>query len=159
VALAYLRAFHPDALGAVPRHRLALRLAGALCLAPAFLLPLETTRWISVSGLSLFSLGSALLVLSVLHAAPHPATAPLRFLGRHSYSIYLWHMPVFLWVPLALESALGVRLAYDAKILVCLSAGLLVGVALSTGLEIPILRLRDRWFPRASGPDFSSMSR
>jgi peptidoglycan/LPS O-acetylase OafA/YrhL len=92
---------------------------------------------------------------------PHRATSARRgprlasglaFVGRHSYSIYLWHLPVRVWLPWnAADASRPVEGAAQFVALVLVS--LAVGVASSKIVELPVLHLRDRIFPsRSSTP-------
>ena len=66
----------------------------------------------------------------------------LEAIGRYSYSIYLWHMPVaLLW---RLEPASFLGLLGD------LLSTAIVGVLMAVVIETPILRLRDKLFPTRS---------
>ena len=80
----------------------------------------------------------------------NPVLRGISFLGAHSYSVYLWHV-----VALALAQFLAVRIIGPARfwplyspLAFCLMWGLGVGAAKL--VEIPVLRLRDRWFPSAA---------
>lgn len=66
-------------------------------------------------------------------------------IGRDSYSIYLWHMPVKVWIlPLLFPSpTVG-----EVLVFLLLSVGF--GMFVAKFCEWPILRLRDRWFPTRS---------
>jgi peptidoglycan/LPS O-acetylase OafA/YrhL len=68
---------------------------------------------------------------------------PFDYLGKHSYSIYLWHLPVKQWVmdPLVPGQA---GLLYFVGFVV---ASLAVGTFFSEILEMPVLQLRNRLFP------------
>jgi peptidoglycan/LPS O-acetylase OafA/YrhL len=47
--------------------------------------------------------------------------SPLRTLGRMSYSVYLWHLPVYIWTIRALPDAspmLRIPLALSATLLI-----------------------------------------
>jgi peptidoglycan/LPS O-acetylase OafA/YrhL len=68
---------------------------------------------------------------------------PFDYFGRHSYSIYLWHLPVKQWIvdPL-MPGPPGV-----AYLLVFFAASLAIGTFFSEVLEMPVLHLRNRFFP------------
>ncbi len=94
-------------------------------------------------------LGFGILVILATRA-PFPAggalawlVKPMDYFGKHSYSIYLWHLPVKQWVvePL-MPGAPGVL-----YFLVFVTASLIIGTLFSELLEMPILHLRNRLFP------------
>ena len=66
----------------------------------------------------------------------------LEAVGRYSYSIYLWHMPVAILWHLRPVSVLG--LVGDVATTV------VVGTGMALVVETPVLRLRDRFFPARS---------
>jgi peptidoglycan/LPS O-acetylase OafA/YrhL len=60
------------------------------------------TPWVYRGGFAAFSLVSIVLIMSV-HNRSSPVTraitiAPLLYLGRISYGVYLFHWPLFLWI-------------------------------------------------------------
>jgi peptidoglycan/LPS O-acetylase OafA/YrhL len=124
-------------------------------LTPAFVFQLETTPFIYTSGLTLFYLGSGMLLVGVLlsRVPRRRAILFLATLGAYSYSIYLWHMPVISWgVPLV-ERAWGSPLGFGISNAIYCIGSLVLGVIMARIVERPALRLRDHWFPpRGSGP-------
>ena len=119
---------------------------GALLLVPPFAWPLETTTGMVTWGLSSSALG-AVLLLCGSHAAARSGhgARTLAWLGRRSYSIYLWHMPV---VYFALP-ALGIATDHAAGALFCLASSVALGSVLERVVEAPFLYLRERWVPRS----------
>ena len=60
--------------------------------------------------------------------------APLRHLGTISYSLYLWHLPIYLWTVRAIpDSGLGV------KVVVAVPASLLAGWLSYRLVEVRVL--------------------
>jgi peptidoglycan/LPS O-acetylase OafA/YrhL len=130
------------------RLRWVLMPIGALLLAPAFCVPIETP-FISSYGFTLFYIGSGcLLVGAVGCKAPTSRLGhALAYVGTHSYSIYLWHMPVAIWgIPL-LERIPRLGSDWFARSAFYLGATFLFGILMAAIVEFPVLRLRDRLFP------------
>jgi peptidoglycan/LPS O-acetylase OafA/YrhL len=154
VLLAYLH--HQDAArfaNFARRLRWVLLTAGVALLAPAFCFELTTTPFIYTAGFTQFYLGSACLLAGML-GMEIPAnflTQAAACIGSHSYSIYLWHMPVLWWaMPLAAR-ALKIQSDFTYATVYFLSATV-CGIALAALVEFPILRLRDQLFPSRARP-------
>jgi peptidoglycan/LPS O-acetylase OafA/YrhL len=140
VLLSYWYHFRRDSFEGLRPFRLLLIAVGVAALAPAFLWPLEA-RFIHTFGLTLFYLGSGSILTGLLLCRlPESRLLGLvALVGAHSYSIYLWHMPVIRW--LSLQSV------WTAVFL-----SVLVGVVMARVVEFPVLRLRDRLFPSPVTP-------
>lgn len=85
------------------KRRLALDLAGMAGLAVVLLMIWKTNQYqtsLYQGGLLAFSVASALLVAVLAHPASQLGRffswGPLRWLGKWSYGIYLWHYPVIM---------------------------------------------------------------
>jgi peptidoglycan/LPS O-acetylase OafA/YrhL len=122
---------------------------GWLVLAAAVLmlstLPVEN-RHMHTWGLTVLYLGAGYLVAK---AIAFEGSAPIRItsgllarIGVYSYSIYLWHL--FFQRILA-----HFHIASPTLTFCCYLAGaILFGIAAAKAIEIPVLRFRDRVFPR-----------
>jgi len=121
----------------------------ALAAFPALLVVMDYTR-LSVSGppVLLFCLVAAVLIVRALHSDSMLANVlgrrPFVFVGRISYSLYLWHYPIFVW--------LGVT-AVGVGWLDGVAAGLVVAAACASYylVELPFLRRKERLSFRRRG--------
>ena len=136
--------------------RVALWVLAVACLAPVLLVS-PVTKFILGPGLTLSYLGYGTVLLLVLPAATDrrrrgAIVRGVAFVGRHSYSIYLWHVPILLWIfaPLAAGRVAlwhGGFWPWGFAFVVCAIAG---GIGLAHLVEFPMLALRERLFPRPS---------
>jgi len=124
------------------RGRQMLAWVGAgLLLAPAFIWPVEHTPALLTFGVTGFALAGALLVLT---ASSSTATLPpLAWVGRNSYAIYLWHVPA----AVVLRKDILPSVAWPVLALAYVAVTLTAGYLATRLVELPMLRLRDRWFP------------
>jgi peptidoglycan/LPS O-acetylase OafA/YrhL len=135
------------------RFRYPLASIGALLLLPAFCFRLESTPFIYTYGLTLFYLGSGCLLVSALGwQTPNAGLgSAVAYIGSHSYSVYLWHVPVAVW------GTAVVRLLFPQHNWYIYAATYLLGsiafgVSMAILTEFPILRIRDRLFPSRGTP-------
>lgn len=124
---------------------------GVICLGPAFIFP-RTLFAVHTIGFSVFAVGSAALLLAVLHSSIGSTGAfrMLSSIGKYSYAIYLFHWPIGRkLVPfLASKGHLPSSFVLIVTLYMALSIGM--GMMLSHLIEWPILRWRDRRIPSRS---------
>jgi len=75
--------------------------------------------------------------------------------GTYSYSIYLWHAPFLLYVPVFLRKFVHVQPSGMAVTGVFILGCFVLGIAMAKLIELPVLQLRDRFFPRLQHPGFN----
>jgi len=131
------------------RHRLSLLIGGILLLTPAFVLTLEGTKFLHTFGLTVLYIGSGLLLIGVL-AINLPTNSITNFgayIGSHSYSIYLWHVPVVVWVVPLVAKILGSHWNWPLYCASYFLGSLGIGILMALLIEFPVLRVRDRLLP------------
>ena len=160
VLLAYYYHFHPKQLQTLMQHRLLLAVLGALCIAPMLVLSRETSPFVWTVGYSLLYFGYGTVLLLLLYAPDSPSsyavlhearmTKAVAGIGFSSYTIYLWH-DMFAARPVQWLFAKHTQGEPTVRWLCATSLYLLL--AISTGIvmgrlvDVPALRLRDKWFP------------
>jgi len=137
VTIGYLKFFAPRYFP--QRSRIEWLLISAVLVLPVFVLC--QSRPIGPVETAIQFVGFAALLL---WAAPRAASskAPVRFMawvGRYSYSIYLWHMVALITIAL-FGNTLFALLSY-------LALALALGIGMAKLVEFPALRLRERIVP------------
>jgi peptidoglycan/LPS O-acetylase OafA/YrhL len=138
------------------RTRVVLQVLGGVAFVALVFLWAHTTRsdtWLYHGGLALHASLVALVVATSLLPGPL-ATAlsvpPLRYLGRISYGVYLYHWPVFLWLSPERLGSLS-----DGQIFLLRTAvTLTLAITSFYVLERPVRLGLDihRWWPRLAAP-------
>ncbi len=153
VSLSYAAHFHAESLKKFcERYRACLLIAGLVCILPAFWLELGQSPFLPRFGFLFFYLGFGAILLAFLHM-PEPAgflKAPAfaaAWIGRRSYSIYLWHMPMQFLGMNWIRSRFPGALSSHGEIAVYVAGSVLIGSILYAAVEAPAMRFRDRRFP------------
>ncbi len=151
VLISYLFHFHPATFAALRRSRFALVAAGLIAVVPVFTLggP-DQGEYLPTLGLTVnylaFGAFVAVAAMPRVGGAPGRLARALAALGSYSYSIYLWHM--FVKRALSYLRKTGwFELPYPLELALYVAASLAVGVAMAKLVEMPVLRVRDRYWP------------
>jgi peptidoglycan/LPS O-acetylase OafA/YrhL len=134
----------------VCRWRIPLCILGGMCLAPAFIWSVLQYTWLSVYGVMIFSLGSGLLILGLLSFPSLenvPLLKPIGKLGSFSYSAYLWHGPFVVLGMEPLRKHFAAAWNDWIEFSVLFAGTWILGIIAAKTVEIPVLRLRERYFP------------
>jgi peptidoglycan/LPS O-acetylase OafA/YrhL len=141
-----------------------LTVVSVVLLIPPFLWPLDRSAVNPGIGLLSIALGFAGILLLGLAASPRAQSPPaivrgvkasLAAIGFHSYSIYLWHMPIQVSTPMLVATFLPATATPDVtfavKTGVYLATAVVVGIWIGRLIEQPSLSARDRFFPTRAG--------
>jgi peptidoglycan/LPS O-acetylase OafA/YrhL len=142
VLLSVVWHFAPVRIAVVRRWRWALVPVGLLLTLPCYLLSNEHPLVLTL-GLTLNFLGYGLVLAAALtlpRLLPRPLGPALAYVGFYSYSIYLWHLPFLAVVRNTLPEG-------PAAAAVFYVGSIVAGVVMARLVEIPALRLRERWIP------------
>ena len=149
VLLAYFSKFRGDSFVPwVRRNTWLLLVAGLVLIAPSLKYE-ETDNFMMVPGFTSMYMGFGCILLFTLHHEWKTKNKPLSkamsvlaYVGQNSYSVYLWHYPVMV----ILRQLLPVWTNYYVLILIQNAAGLAVGLVMAKLIEMPVLKVRDRFF-------------
>jgi peptidoglycan/LPS O-acetylase OafA/YrhL len=155
VVISYIYHYHSVRfLSTATRYRVAALVLGVGAMVPAFVFQLETTRFIYSWGLTLFYIGSGLILIASL-TFKLPENKILKcaaYVGSHSYSIYLWHVPLAAWGLHLLARCLGQYATWSINCAFYLLGSVFLGIIMALAVEFPLLSLRDHWFPSRARP-------
>jgi peptidoglycan/LPS O-acetylase OafA/YrhL len=141
VTLGYYRHFQPGLFDQAARKP--LWIPALLCLVPAFVFQLDTPLMNTIGFSSLYVGFGCLVVWAVDRPSSKRWVAcAMAWIGRYSYSIYLWHIPVGYYL---FKGRPGLFFFLEGTL-----ASIAVGAGMSWLIEVPQLRLRDRLFPSRS---------
>jgi peptidoglycan/LPS O-acetylase OafA/YrhL len=160
VLLGYLYHFRPETITNVSRpaaNRVALGILSAALLSSSYFFSRDDHFQLSF-GLTFLYLGfGGLLILSlevrnVLKGRVARITEKIGTgcanVGTYSYSIYLWHAPFLVYVPVFLQKFVHVQLSGMASSGFYILGSCTLGIAMAKLIELPVLQLRDRLIPR-----------
>jgi peptidoglycan/LPS O-acetylase OafA/YrhL len=151
VLLSYLNEFRPESLNwwLYGRGRFLLAVS-MVCLMPALVLE-QGSAFQYIFGLTLLYLGYGGILLYTLKCwtGEGPLVRLMSGIGRSSYSIYLWHLPIAWFSVAMLQDRLhwGRNTVFGIYVL----ASVVVGIGMAHAVEHSALRLRERWFPEMPG--------
>jgi peptidoglycan/LPS O-acetylase OafA/YrhL len=156
VLLSYFFHFRRAAWASLLRWRWLLLPLSVLLLVPSLVFALDDFVMNTV-GLTCLYLGfGGLLIVAVAARSSllgRPVALVLAYIGAHSYSIYLWHGPAHSWLPALLRRLTGSEIDYAVEIAVSVVGAVGLGIVMAKLIELPVLHLRDRFFPSGSnGP-------
>ena len=154
VMLSYFYNYHPHRF--VPffrKYRRWLFVAGFLMLVPPFFLELDESFFIQTFGLTLNYIASGIVLLAalLLNMPWNPLSRFIGWVGTHTYSIYLWHMPVVWWGVPVIERVLGITFDPIVSFLLYSTLSIILGVIMGRLVEVPVLRFREALYPSRSG--------
>lgn len=170
VMLAYFYHLYPQKLAWIGRYQTFLLLFGLLLISPMAVFDQGDSPWVWTIGITMLYLGYGSILLAFVYTRPgegllgkamkNSVASGLAWIGVFSYSIYLWqvdlaHDPLqwlmYQWIGPIGEHPLHIRhmsLVWFVITSSYMAAAVLAGVVMAKLIEMPVLSLRERLFPR-----------
>ena len=124
-------------------------ITGICLLMPSFADVMDI-QWYRIFGFILIYLGAGCLLLSCLSLDYLPCPTVIKWLswlGKYSYSVYLWHFFVGYHLFPLIEVKLNHPWGWLLNFLLYFASSWSLGIIAAKIIEFPALRCRDRWFP------------
>jgi peptidoglycan/LPS O-acetylase OafA/YrhL len=164
VFLGYLYHFRPEVIRKLltpVSNRVFIGVVSAILLSVSYFSARESYFMLSV-GLSAIYLGFGGVLLLALEVRGLLAGRIAKiletlgtgaaYLGRHSYSVYLWHTPVLQLIAVIFRKVIHVAVPAFAMSVFEIIACCVVGIFFAHIIEFPVLKFRDRFFPMLQKP-------
>jgi len=158
VLFAYFYHYHRDATATLlARIRPLLLIAGLALILPPFLVNRSDSAFIYTWGLTTNYLAGLCLLAWFIGYKPsaNPLVRGVAGIGRHSYSIYIWHIAAYDLLLNTITGGVVARPAWDGPFVLqfalFFAVAIVSGTVLSVLIEVPTLKLRDRLSPSRSG--------
>ena len=164
VFIGYLYHFRPDVIETVTRplsNRVAIGILTAALLSTCYFFSRDdlfllryglTFLYLGFGGLLVLSLevrnvlsGNVTKVASIIGSV-------CAFVGMYSYSIYLWHAVLIAATQVFLRKNSHVTVPASGLFLFYLFGSIALGILFAKLIEFPVLRFRDRFFPKLQQP-------
>lgn len=151
VLLSYIMYSSRERFDRILAHRAILASLSILVLVIALVPAAEGTAYMATAGYTVnYVCFGALMLLIYGYHGRLSRTVMYRAIactGRYSYGIYLWHLSVREPI-VAIAARLPEGISWVSVLAAEYGAAILMGVALTKLVEMPVLILRDRFFPR-----------
>jgi peptidoglycan/LPS O-acetylase OafA/YrhL len=131
--------------------------ASIICLAPIALFEVEGT-FINTLGHTLAYLGFGGFLLLFIYCADVVAFAKrtvgvrffntLSYIGFYSYSIYLFHMLLHTYLHRVMYDYLGWDMHFRTYFVFYFGASIVLGIYIGKFIEMPVLKIREKLFPK-----------
>jgi peptidoglycan/LPS O-acetylase OafA/YrhL len=170
VMLAYFYHLYPRKLARIARHRALLILLGLGLISPMAFIDQGDSPFVWTLGVTMLYLGYGSILVAFVHTKPEdgllgkamhsPVAKVTAWIGVFSYSIYLWQMDLaqrpLTWLLHRWIGPIGSQtvhfkhasLAWLFFTLAFWGGAILGGVVMAKLIEMPVLTLRERLFPR-----------
>ena len=153
VLLSYLYHFKPRSLLFIT-HRKKTAWTVSLCLVMSLFIGGPHALWVKTIGLTFAYLGfGGILILSL--ALPHPKGSTksisdfTAWIGQHSYSIYLWHVPIQVVILSTLVRRFGLQDSFWTTQALFFILSWTLGILMAKCIEFPLLSIRNRIFRKS----------
>lgn len=153
VLISYFYYFHGERLRSFVQQGYKLIALGMVCLGVVqFAFSIDSSVFFQIFGFTVVYLMFGSMLLLSLYVWPERLQSnvvirSLAYVGLHSYSIYLWHYPLLIWVfSKFLHHNLGPA-RYLLILIAYVLSSVVLGIVMAKLIEQPALHVREKLFP------------